>query len=67
MDTVYRIELIRSTENEPSKIWVDGEVTGTEFIALVNDDVDHEVNVFFQQDTHHPVSQVDKEKLALPQ
>jgi cellobiose phosphorylase len=45
METLYRIEIIQSNQNNSAHILVDGNEMNSDFISLVNDKIDHEVKI----------------------
>ena len=65
MDTLYRIDLIKSQQHEISKIWVDGKEEINNFISLVNDGLEHEVKIIFDNTLNKSAVNSDKENSIL--
>ena len=62
LDTLYKIDLIKAQQNEILKIWVDGKEETNDFIALVNDGLQHEVKVIFGNSLNKTTPGFDKQK-----
>ncbi len=65
LNSLYRIELIRTQENEDPDIVVDGKKITGDFISLVNDGLEHEVKIIFKSIPGKSVIAVNKSESIL--
>jgi cyclic beta-1,2-glucan synthetase len=56
MDTLYRIELVQSLQNEPAKIIMDNKTATDDFILLANDGIEHEVKIIYKKESDKKIS-----------
>lgn len=66
INTLYRIELINSNQNEDLKIWIDDKETAGDFISLADDGTEHKVKIILQQNSNKALPGFDRESPVLP-